>query len=141
MLIDISQHQLGTVEKLLTDAGLPTSDIANAEWVALVGWFHNETLAEVERWDGCALLRSVVVNDRHQGQGIAANLVKHLHQRTVDAGFKKSYLMTMDADAYFKKHFDYCEIERPAAPEGIKQSTQYTGTCPGSAVLMKKSLT
>ena len=85
-------------------------------------------------------MRSLVVRSDYRGRGIAARLVAELEARARKHGFNDVYLLTLDALEYFRQQFGYQEIERETAPNGIRQSSQFSGVCPDSAILMYKTL-
>ncbi len=143
MIFDLDRQYLETFEQILIRAGLPTEDIRQVDWLALIGQ-RNQTatvgVAGIQQCGNHLLLRSVVVERSYQGKGLASVLVNILHQRAQDAGYANIYLLTLDAAEYFRKKFDYKIINRTQAPEEIARSGQFLHICPASAMLMNKTL-
>lgn len=143
MLIQLDNSDSNTIHSILRSAGLPTADLKLAHWLVLVGWKSDYGLVGIgglEKCDDCLLLRSVAVNSEMQGQGIGTKVVSQLHEAGKGLGYKEVYLLTMDMDDYFSTKFGYRIIKRENTPEGIRNSAQFSGLCPDSAWVMKKSL-
>ena len=141
MIVDLAEKTTD-IQPLLRTAGLPDSDINDVRWQALLGWMEKGALVAAggtEICDDDVLLRSVVVEPSHQGSGVGSRLVAELESRAAAAGCSGMYLLTLDAQGYFRRHFGYQEIERETAPKGIRYSSQFTGVCPESATLMYKA--
>ncbi len=127
---------------LLRDAALPIEGVAdhlNDFRVAcdvtgkVVGGVGLETYGTV------GLLRSLVVDPTHRGQGIAATLCRELLAAARDKGMTEVFLLTTDAADYFTRHgFQPCE--RSVAPAAIQETTEYCCLCPETAVLMRLNL-
>jgi len=125
--------------RLLREAALPIEGVAdhlNDFLVAcdvtgkVVGGVGLETYGTV------GLLRSVVVDPAHRGQGVAATLCRELLAAARDKGLTDVFLLTTDAADYFTRHgFKPCE--RSAAPPGIQATEEYCHLCPETAVFMR----
>ena len=69
------------------------------------------------------------------------------HQMLVDAleamarsrGIVELWLLTIDADAWFAR-LNYLVRERDDAPVDIRNTREFSGLCPGDAVLMSKRI-
>ena len=141
MIVDLAD-KTANIRPLLERAGLPHSDIIDVRWQALLGWMEEGALVAAggtEICDNDVLLRSVVVEPSHRGRGVGSRLVAELETRAAAAGCSGMYLLTLDAQDYFRRHFGYREIERETAPKGIRHSSQFSGVCPESATLMYKA--
>ena len=141
MIVDLADKTT-IIRPLLEAAGLPYSDISDVRWQALLGWVEEGTLVAAGGTEICddeVLLRSVVVQPAYQGRGIGYGLVTELETRTAASGSPGMYLLTLDAQDYFRQHFGYQEITRDTAPNGIRHSSQFSGVCPDSATLMYKA--
>ena len=141
MIVNI-QASKGTVD-ILNQAGLPYSDIADIKWLDFIGWRQDSKIVGIAGMEQCgsqALLRSVAIVPQYRSQGIGKKLVAELHDRAQRRSVTECYLLTLDAENYFDKIFDYQIIERLDAPHDIANSSQFTGVCPASATLMKKLL-
>ncbi|MBL8697085.1 MAG: GNAT family N-acetyltransferase [Alphaproteobacteria bacterium] len=127
---------------LLTAASLPTDLDA--------GWFPGHVvLAEAdgriagaagfELAGDAALLRSVVVDPRHRGGGLGADLVHDRLAAMARRGCHRAYLLTTDAAGYFAR-LGFSRIERSAAPEALQRLGQFAATCPASATCMTRAV-
>jgi amino-acid N-acetyltransferase len=57
--------------------------------------------------------------------------------RARTTGLKKVYLLTTDAQAFFRK-LGFAEVPRESAPEAIRRTAQFRTLCPASATLMAR---
>ncbi|AKD53863.1 arsenic resistance N-acetyltransferase ArsN2 [Spirosoma radiotolerans] len=120
---------------LLTEdlpAGLPHFVIAKYEETP-VG------VAGLESFGSVGLLRSVAVDPAHQGKGIAAQLIDRLLATADASHLAELYLITNTADGYFTR-YGFAPVSREAVPQAIQQTQQFSGLCPSSAIVMKRTL-
>ena len=142
MILELTDNP-GTIASLLVEAGLPDADIQQVDWLMMLGYQVNENLVAAGGLERCGkdlLLRSVVVAPQSRGRGLGFQLVNELESRAAKQGYTAIYLLTLDAQRYFAGAPGYRELEREAAPEGIRYSSQFTGICPASATLMVKHI-
>ncbi len=141
------QLQVATTEaarqqviSLLQQHKLPVSDIDGDKILYLLR-DGEEAVGTVglEMFEDCALLRSVSVIKEKQGKGYGKFMNDAIEQYVKDAGVSCLYLLTTTAKDFFDKQ-GYCVIKRDDAPEGVKQSQEFTSLCPSSAVVMKKKI-
>ena len=130
------------IERLLEKSSLPLTDTAES----LEHFFVHEGddgsvlgVAGLELYGSTGLLRSVVVTGSARRQGIAAALVERIIARARTNGCKVLYLLTLDAEVYFRR-FGFEVISRSEAPEGIRAAPEFARHCPESAVLMRRRL-
>lgn len=93
----------------------------------------------LELYGSHGLLRSLWVDPAQRRQGLAASLVHTLEEYAVGLNLSDLYLLTETAEAFFSKR-GYRRVERYAAPEELKNSTEFKSLCPDSAALMVKTL-
>ena len=86
-----------------------------------------------------ALLRSVAVDPREQGQGLGHRLTDAAIDLARTAGAPNIYLLTTTAEGFFPK-FGFERIARADVPAGVRTSVEFTSVCPSSATVMRKSL-
>ena len=96
-------------------------------------------VAGLELYGRAGLLRSVVVAGPARRQGIAAALIEQVVDRARTQGCTALYLLTLDAEAYFRR-FGFEVISRSEAPAAIRGAPEFAFLCPESAVLMQKKL-
>lgn len=127
---------------LLKGAQLPTEDLDEK---MLPRFFYAgsdgapQGLVGLEIFGTEALLRSLVVEAQVRGSGLGRSLVEHAEKHAAAQGVKSLYLLTTTAESFFKR-LNYARIEREAAPESIRQTTEYSSLCPASSALMLKQL-
>ena len=90
--------------------------------------------AAVERHDGHGLLRSVAVDEKVRGRGIAARLLAPL-LREADSRGQTVFLLTTTAEPYFLRR-GFTPVPRADAPDAIRGTSEFSDVCPSSAVLM-----
>ncbi|MBK8543757.1 MAG: GNAT family N-acetyltransferase [Caulobacteraceae bacterium] len=138
MLLEIGRRDAAFVEFVaaLEAAGLPIEDLDDAPF----RYFSRAGLA----WGGVgrgeeALLRSVVVAPHARGAGHGAAIVEAIAVRARDAGARRLWLLTTDAQAFFAR-LGWRAAERAEAPALIANSRQFSSLCPASATLMIRAL-
>lgn len=127
---------------LLRSAGLPTADLDDAhrdrflavrDGVAVVG------CVAVEPYGEAGLLRSLAVAADARGRGLGARLVDAAEARARAAGLRTLYLLTTTAAPFFETR-GYAAADRSDVPDAVRQSAEFAGVCPASAVCMGKLL-
>ena len=126
--------------ELLEKAGLPVADLAT-DRLALVAESDRvfQGAIGLETFGGVGLLRSLVVAQNARGKGIGPALVTALEVACLSDGVGELWLLTIDADAFFTK-LGYDTRDRSDAPNSIQTTEEFSGLCPGDAVLMSKRL-
>lgn len=130
-----------TVFDLLNEAELDYSDLKQPG-IRLFQLVENGILCAVgglEIRDGQALLRSVAVKKELQGTGLGKKLVAQIEKAAAQSGIRSLYLLTTTASGFFQT-IRYRQISRDDFAEPLKQTAQFAGLCPVSAVCMKKEL-
>lgn len=127
--------------KALAAARLPTDDLGeDGRFFALhVG--REEALA----YGGLAgsgpdrMIRSVVVPEGARGRGQGRLMVRLLEEQALHDGAERLWLLTTSAAPFFAG-LGWTVADRSEAPTSIRDSRQFRGLCPSSAVLMCKTL-
>ena len=121
----------------LQAADLPTADLleSGARYFAL-GTYGYGGLVEL---GNRALLRSMVVAKDHRGRGVGAAILNGLLAEARELGLEEVWLLTTTADEFFSKR-GFSRIPRGDAHAAIAGTAQFKQLCPGSAVLMRRSL-
>lgn len=143
MIRELQTDDLGSLGSLLGQAGLPATDIDAVDWYALVGVSGREGLVAaggLERCGDSLLLRSVVTHPSERGRGLGGDVVRQLHRAALESGRPDTWLLTETAAEYFALHHGYRVVDRDGAPAGIRESGQFSGLCPASAVLMRRKV-
>ena len=125
---------------LLTKQKLPVTDITEDSLLYLLMDGDKPTgTAGLDIFNDCALLRSVSVVEDARGKGYGKLLNEQIEEFAKESGINCMYLITHTAKDFFDRQ-GYCVIDRTTAPDAIKQTEQFTGLCPSTAVVMKKRL-
>ena len=130
-----------TVFELLNEAGLDYSDLKQPG-IRLFQMMESGQACAVgglETRDRQALLRSVAVKKEWQGRGLGIRLVAQIEKAAGQSGIQSLYLLTTTASGFFQS-LGYSTIHRDDFAEALKQTAQFAGLCPESAVCMKKEL-
>ncbi len=96
--------------------------------------------AGLELYGGHALLRSVAVAPGLQGTGLGRTMIEAALDLARVRGAETITLLTTTAAGYFSR-FGFGRIDQAGAPSAVRQSTQFNGICPASAVAMQLILT
>lgn len=132
---------LSSVEDLLVRDHLPSEGVMEAfdDFIvaerggAIVGAIGLELFGEA------ALLRSAVVAETIRGAGLGARLVENILEHASDRSVRSVYLLTTTAKDYFPR-FGFVRIERADVPMTVRESVEFRGACPESAVVMMRIL-
>ena len=92
----------------------------------------------LEAYGTVGLLRSLVVEESARGSGLGGRLIGALEAAAATAGIVELWLLTLDAERFFQRH-DYQIVARSLAPDVIRRTDEFSGLCPDTAVLMRKS--
>ena len=131
---------LSTTIALLRAAGLPVDDVS-LERLALVAEVGGKLqgVIGVESFGDTALLRSLGVSDEARSGGVGSALVNALESTCMASDVSEMWLLTIDADAFFRK-LGYSIRARDDAPRVIRETREFSSLCPGDAILMRKIL-
>jgi amino-acid N-acetyltransferase len=133
---------MAIVKAMLTSADLPVTDITADQLVHFFGAEVEGLVVGVIGAVPCgkdALLRSLVVEDRHRGKGVGSRLAVAAEGHALDLGARQIFLLTMTAEGFFRQR-GYVSISRERAPEAVRRTVEFTHLCPASSVPMCKPL-
>jgi amino-acid N-acetyltransferase len=114
------------------DEHLPTLLVAR-EGDQIVG------TAALELYADGALLRSVAVEPRRQGEQLGHQLIDAALDLATTRGAHTVFLLTTTAERFFPK-FGFERIGRDQVPPSVRESVEFQSTCPASAIVMRKQL-
>lgn len=134
------ESDLSMARQILSSAGLPVEDVT-IDRLALLAEQDGKVagLIGLEQFGEVGLLRSLVVLPEHRRGGVGRALVAALENMATDRDISELWLLTIDADAWFAQ-LGYNGATRDAAPQTIQNTEEFSGLCPGDAVLMRKVL-
>lgn len=136
-----NREDIASVLSLLQRHGLPV-DGADAMGDAVVVARRDGRIvgaAGLELYADGALLRSVVVDAKAQGQGLGQRLTEAALALAAARDEPAVFLLTTTAEHFFPR-FGFERIEREAVPESVRQSVEFRSACPASAIVMRKQL-
>lgn len=138
--VAVTGAQREKAKALLIENKLPVADIDDDKLLYLLqdGDITVGT-AGLEIFNDCGLLRSFSVVKNARGKGYGSFISSEMEKYAADSGINCLYLLTTTAKDFFDKQ-GYCVIKRDEAPEGVKQSQEFTSLCPSTAVVMKKKI-
>lgn len=125
------------LEAALQAASLPVDDLA-AEGQRFFSFEDGAAFGGFARDGTVALLRSIVVAPERRGSGLGRQMVTALIDEMRRQGVTAAWLLTTSAPDFFARH-GFEVVERSTAPAWIAASPQFTGLCPASAVLMRRT--
>jgi amino-acid N-acetyltransferase len=126
------------IESRLDECELPAEDLDAALDCLYVCEVGDERIGAggLEQYDDVALLRSVVVDEAVRGERYGTAICTALLDRARDAGVEEVYLLTTTAEAFFAG-LGFERTDREAAPEAIRETTQFSDLCPDSAACLR----
>ena len=133
---------LPAVRALLETERLPASDLdeqALDRFLILRDDSGVSGVVGLELYGEVAFLRSLVVAQHGRGSGVGSALTQAAERLAAEFGVKDVYLLTQTAERFFAGR-GYSKMDRGDAPKEIQGTTQFSGLCPSSAVLMMKQL-
>lgn len=139
-LIKAEAKDLNLIAGLLKQNDLPYQDIktrgkcgkefflayVNSILVGCVG---------LEKFDSIGLLRSVVVKEEYRNKDYGKQICNSLMEYAKTQDIKELYLLTTTAKNFFEK-IGFRVIKRSFVPDAIKNTTEFSGLCPMSAVCL-----
>jgi amino-acid N-acetyltransferase len=130
------------IERILSEAGLPVSDITAEHLAYFFGYGAEQEpdgVVGIESYGKAALLRSLAVVPSRRGNGVGTSLVTHIEQWALQQGIESLYLLTTTAEAFFT-HLGYVRVSREEAPLSIRNTKEFSCLCPSSSAFMLKQL-
>ena len=137
-----SPDELPAVKALLERCGLPAADLTPAHLehfilgragARIIGTVGLEPLGQV------ALLRSLAVEPNLRGRRVGHELWARARDHAAASGIRRLYLLTTTAEALFGR-WGFHRVPRDQVPEIVRTTTQFSGMCPDTAVVMTREL-
>jgi amino-acid N-acetyltransferase len=139
MISSISIHHLEALQ-LLKQNNLPVDDLsASTELFAIQNDGAISGLIGIELYASTALIRSFVVRKEERDKGLGKKLIRFIEEYARDKRVMHVFLITTTAVDYFS-NMEYRAIDRVDVPDEIRASTEFSTTCPATALVMTKSL-
>lgn len=131
-------EDVGAIRRLLLSLGLPDAGV-DEHWRTFVVARDGETIVGcggAEAYQFAALIRSIAVDAEHRSQGIGRRMVRQLLDRLASRGLREFYLLTTDAEDYFKRR-GFKTIDRDEVHPQLLSSREFQGACPDDATCMR----
>ncbi len=131
-------NDIDYIKHLLHDAGLPVDGLED-HWKTFVVARDGERIVGCggsEAYQFAALIRSIVVTPEYRSRGLGRRIVRQLIDRLASRGLREFYLLTTDAEAYFKKR-GFKPIDRDEVHPQLLSSKEFQGACPDTATCMR----
>jgi amino-acid N-acetyltransferase len=140
-LRNATERDLEATEELLSESDLPLEGVADNFADFLVAEDRGRIIGAIglERFGSIGLLRSAVVAPEHRAAGVGHQLVERMIERAVEDGIGELYLLTTTAEKYFPR-FGFVPTTRAAVPDAVKESAEFQGACPDTAVVMTRRI-
>ncbi|MCU0427187.1 MAG: arsenic resistance N-acetyltransferase ArsN2 [Candidatus Kapabacteria bacterium] len=137
------EHDEASIHRLLNEATLPTNDLTTQHLHHFVVMREGEEILGVAGVEQIGkfvgLMRSIAVRGDVRGQGIAAKLFAAAENHACSMGLREVYALTTTiADWLTRLGFE--RLQREDAPDELRQTQEFSGLCPASAVIMRKTL-
>ena len=128
---------LAEIEQLLVRSELPLAGVTEALPGFVVAEADGKIVgtAALEVCCNNALLRSVAVAPEWRSRGLGRALVTRVIADAEARGLRALYLLTTTAEHYFPS-FGFRQVAREEVPADVRQTEEFTGACPASAVVM-----
>lgn len=131
-----------SVKGLLLDSNLPLEGVdEHFEESYCVAESQDRIIgvAGIEVYGSHGLLRSCAVDSEWRKRSIGEALVKNRLSWARANELSDVYLITTDADHYFKR-FGFRAVNRSSVPDEIKESSEFSTICPETATVMVRSV-
>lgn len=138
---ELAPEEFDSVFDILAESKLDYSDLKQPN-IRLFRLIENELTIAVgglEIYGDQALLRSVAVKSELQGKGLGKKIVTKIEDVARQSEIRSLFLLTTTASNFFAS-IGYQKIDRDDFAEPLKQTAQFAGLCPASAVCMKKEI-
>lgn len=131
-------EDLETIKSLLSSSGLPTAGV-DEHWKTFLVAKDGDAIVGcggAEAYQFAALIRSIAVVPEYRKQSIGRKIVRQLLDRLASRGLREFYLLTTDAEAYFRKR-GFKPIDRDEVHPQLLSSREFQDACPSSAICMR----
>ena len=141
MIESARDTDLPEIRALLQRLGLPLEGVGDHVHTMLVAREDGHVVgtAALELYPDGALLRSVAVDPRRQGQRLGHELTDAALRLARAHHVEAVFLLTTTAERFFPK-FGFAPIRRDEIPLSVRESVEVQSACPASATVMRKPL-
>lgn len=131
-------EDLPEILDLLVSSSLVTDGVEDHVGTYVVARDHGELVGcgGSEAYQFAALIRSIAVRPEYRRHGLGRRIVRELIDRLASRGLREFYLLTIDAEPYFRKR-GFKPIDRDEVHPQLLDSAELRGACPDDAVCMR----
>jgi amino-acid N-acetyltransferase len=129
---------VAAIRHLLLSVGLPDAGVED-HWRTFVVAKEGDAIVAcggAEAYQFAALIRSIAVVPSHRNQGIGRRVVRQLLDRLASRGLREFYLLTTDAEEYFRRR-GFKPVDRDEVHPQLLSSQEFQGACPDDATCMR----
>ena len=129
---------VGAIKALLTASSLPLQGV-DEHWRTFVIARDGGRIVAcggAEAYQFAALIRSIAVEPKYRSQGLGRRIVRQLLDRLASRGLREFYLLTTDAEDYFRKR-GFKTIDRDEVHPQLLSSREFQDACPSTATCMR----
>ncbi|MHB8511414.1 MAG: HAD-IIA family hydrolase [Actinomycetota bacterium] len=127
------------VAHLLHEGSLQAGNVRERAGRTIVAEAGRKEMLGTAAWDpvgSAAILRSIAVRTQSRGKGVGLLLVAGALRTAFKAGVREAWLVTTDAQAFFKR-CGFTEINREDVPDEVAAHPQISRECPATASVMR----
>ena len=141
MIESATERDLPEIRALLERLHLPVAGVDEHLPTMLVARDGEQIVgtAGLELYADGALLRSVAVEPRLQGQQLGHRLTDAALDLAATHGVNTVFLLTTTAERFFPR-FGFEPIARDQVPPSVRESVEFQSACPASAIVMRRRL-
>ncbi len=131
-------EDLSEILRLLEECSLITDGVDDHVGTYVVARDHGELVScgGSEAYQFAALIRSIAVRSDYRRQGLGRRMVREVIDRLASRGLREFYLLTIDAEPYFRRR-GFKTIDRDQVHPQLLGSAELQGACPDDAVCMR----
>jgi len=135
------ESDINNIVSILSSNNLPSGDCQNNIKNFQVVELEDIIIAVgcLEKYATTGFLRSIAVSSMHRGCGYGYAIFNSLMKNANQSGISSVFLLTETAEQYFT-NLGFTVVERENAPDIVKQTNQYRGLCPDSALVMCREI-
>ena len=141
MITPAAAADIGAIKAVLEANHLPTAGVDD-HWRTFIVARDGKNVvgcAGAEVYSNAALVRSIAVLSQHRGHGLGRRLVRELIDRLASHGLRDFYLLTTNAEDYFRKR-GFKTIDRDEVHPQLMASRELQDACPQSAICMRMAM-
>ena len=136
-----TERDFQSFKGLLKSSNLPADDL-NVQRDLLVAYVEDGQMVGtggLEIYGSYGLLRSLSVKLGTRGKALGTALTTYLIDEARNRGLKGIFLLTETARGFFERK-GFVDVSRDQVPVDLHASSEFSGVCPKTAVVMKLDL-